>query len=718
MISRVICGVICVFAISSSTPVSAAVKSTPRAVKIQSPILGDLRPGQKLATAASCTTGSDTSWAWMISGWVTGNELYKAYVDPALWCPGPYPFTVEEINMPMYLDAGSSITVSVDVEAADNSVLGCPGPGNLLSISSSYTLGPAPEAGIYNLWIPLDTPATVNEPFFVGFFIGSSHDPNVDSFALITDATPTTCNSYNIWDTAIGFIDLVNNPYYNFPGRLQLYCNGSTGGLGGTAPAPAGKLLSPKVSEFLMGETEFWFNETSGSNIIESAKFEWKNGTAWTELASDFDGSSPLRDGVTAATPGTGWSFEWDMDNGLPEGVRKISATLTDTLGRKVADSFNVFFEPTPPLDSILAPANGIDFCPQTNFIFATSDANMQFIELYKKDAQTNFSLGLTAMNQNTVGNTNGNPNDGNHAAGGEYGDYYCGPVAAAIAIKYLADHGIPNIMISVDTQLTMIQVAERLASNFKTRAFKGTYDNRFFAGLRDFVIAMGDAASVGYDRNPSYFDIRVWVEEEGRIAMLGLGGNPGLWVTVNAFSGWMNLDSTYNISIANPVTGTIQSTTIRNTVDGSELLVSGVWHSVDMMISLLDKTWVVNRTLIGADASGANGWNINWTPTGVVENNLYFFRARGVDMSNYSKTQTIILQYGCDGFYTVGDYTGDGLANIADLILLTNYFGKKGPAPLGGVWRGDANCDNYVNVADMIYYMNYLFGSVSPPCH
>jgi hypothetical protein len=272
--------------------------------------------------------------------------------------------------------------------------------------------------------------------------------------------------------------------------------------------------------------------------------------------------------------------------------------------------------------------------------------------------------------------------------------------------------------MIEAGTPLTMSQVAEKLATNFKTRFNKGTYDHFFFAGLREYVVTMGDEASVGYDRNPSYFDIRVWAEEEQRVVMLGLGGNPGLWVTVAGFSGWVNADTTYNITISNPVTGTLQSTNIRNIGGGSEILVSGVWHSVDIMISLLAKNLTVTRTLIGADANGGNGWSVNWTPSGLTNGNLYFFRARGVDMSNYSKTATILLQYDCANFFTVGDYNGDGNSNIADLTYLISYFGKKGPAPIGGVERADANCDNHVNIGDMIYFMNYLFGKVPAPCH
>ena len=36
---------------------------------------------------------------WLISGWIIGREIYKAYQDPELVCPGAYPFTINEVHI-------------------------------------------------------------------------------------------------------------------------------------------------------------------------------------------------------------------------------------------------------------------------------------------------------------------------------------------------------------------------------------------------------------------------------------------------------------------------------------------------------------------------------------------------------------------------------------------------------------------------------------------
>ena len=55
---------------------------------------------------------------------------------------------------------------------------------------------------------------------------------------------------------------------------------------------------------------------------------------------------------------------------------------------------------------------------------------------------------------------------------------------------------------------------------------------------------------------------------------------------------------------------------------------------------------------------------------------------------------------------------------NLTDLIYLVDYFLYNGPAPIGGTSRADANCDNNINITDIIYYLNYLYGTVAPPCN
>ncbi|MFZ1684004.1 MAG: dockerin type I domain-containing protein [Candidatus Zixiibacteriota bacterium] len=219
-----------------ATPGYSLNKSKPVFQPISSPVMQVLSVGQaSFVAAVACTAASTDSVAYRMDGWVTGQELYKSYINPALQCSNPYPYTITAVNMPMYFGKATTLTVSVDIELADNTNPTCPIPGPLLGISSDYTVSPA-AAGYYNLWIPLDSPVVVNGPFFAGFYLGSAIPSSVAP-AVLLDADPQHCQSYNIWDTAVGFVDLTNFPppfdsSYNFPGRVAMEVAGQNGGSG------------------------------------------------------------------------------------------------------------------------------------------------------------------------------------------------------------------------------------------------------------------------------------------------------------------------------------------------------------------------------------------------------------------------------------------------------------------------------------------------------
>lgn len=184
-----------------------------------------LGPAERLATADTCIVFEGGEVSWRIDGWVFGNELYKAYLDPGAACTGGYPFEVSEIHIIMAFDSATPLNVSVDVEEATEASPGCNAPGSLLVMSSEYQ-NQVPEGGLYDVGIPLDEPYQVNGPFFGGIFISNLIDQTVGA-AVTTDTIPTPCTSYNIWDETIGFIDLVNNQYFDFPGRLVVYAVGT-----------------------------------------------------------------------------------------------------------------------------------------------------------------------------------------------------------------------------------------------------------------------------------------------------------------------------------------------------------------------------------------------------------------------------------------------------------------------------------------------------------
>jgi hypothetical protein len=191
---------------------------------------GEIRITSARDTAGLCYVVPVDRMVWRVDGWVTGNELYKNYLDPALSCQDPYPFSITEINMPMYFASPTAIIVSVDIEDVYYSTPDCPWPDTVLAISSDYELRIAAE-GLYDIWIPLDEPVVVKGPFFAGFFIGNTIDTSAGAAVMTGSNSSVSCLSYNIWDEQIGFVDLTNNALWNFPGQLVLNAAGIAGGV-------------------------------------------------------------------------------------------------------------------------------------------------------------------------------------------------------------------------------------------------------------------------------------------------------------------------------------------------------------------------------------------------------------------------------------------------------------------------------------------------------
>ena len=375
------------------TAIPAAEKQNARAIPITTGPLEDIRFRTNLSAADTCNATMHDSLVWQITGWVIGNELYKNYINPAVSCPNPYPYTVNEINMVMGFAAATTLIVSVDIEEADMTNPACPVPGVLIDYSSSWDITIS-NPGLYNIWIPLDSPITVNEPFFAGFYIGNAFDAGVNPSIIPDDNSAAVCASYNIWDTTIGFVDLNNNTDYNFPGRLVVYVSGTTGGVD---LAPEISIVTPYANQKLFGKAEILTMETTGSSIIDYVQFEYSDGGDFIEFDRDYDGYSPLRDEINDAGIGNGFHSEWDFSL-LPEGTYTIRVTVMDTLGRSASDQIAVYLEPTPPVPSITSYADGMPFCDPLNLTITVPDENLTDVEAFLKPAVDSFSIGLTPV--------------------------------------------------------------------------------------------------------------------------------------------------------------------------------------------------------------------------------------------------------------------------------------------------------------------------------
>ena len=230
----------------------------------------------------------------------------------------------------------------------------------------------------------------------------------------------------------------------------------------------------------------------------------------------------------------------------------------------------------------MVTPENGSDVCAPFTSLFSVSNTGVAMIELLRSDARLNFSLNLTPMSQFDVGDVNGDDLDGNLADHGEFGSYYSGPVAATIALKELLDQGMTNL---INAQEAMQLVAEDLAEVFHTRENRGTYDEELYFGLKQYTDWRGASLEMTAERFPDYIRLRSLVEEQRHVAILGVSGSPGAYLTIDGFSGWRQGDNTYLVRVANPLTGTIQQVPWRDGATFSQVFFSGDWHTVDIAI-------------------------------------------------------------------------------------------------------------------------------------
>jgi hypothetical protein len=681
----------------TAATVYGAPKSSPQVAPLEYSALKQLRASTSLAAADTCQLSNVDSLVWMVTGWVIGDELYKVYLDPAQGCTNPYPFTITEVHIVMVFADTTTLIYEGDIESVDLTDPGCPLPDTLIAISPTYQ-DFIPAADAYDIWVEMDPPVVVNGPFFAGFYLGGDIYPE-SAPALVTDDAPTPCNSWNIWDPDLGWVDLDTNDIYNFPGRLAMFVKGTVGGSGGYQPPPELTLLSPEDNSTLFGSEDLWAWEKSGSEIIDYVSFEYDPGDGYVEIGRDFDGASPLRNGNSAAVSGNGFSLDWDF-SGLAEGSYKLRFTAVDTLGRTSADSVTVYLEPTPPTPVVLAPDNADEFCDTLIFLMTINDENMSYVDLKRKSGSLGYSAGLTVVNVSSVDNR------------------LVAPGAVALATYHWGTHGYEFLIKDGGHILTPLELTDKLAVSFNTVENNGNFDEEVFAGLPEYFLSLGDALEFDYQRNPDYFSLRTWVEEEERAVIIALSGDPGLWLAVDGFPDWTQPDNSYLVKVSNPLTGTLIDLPMRTNLGFNQVNLGGSWRNVDMMVSLLAKNHTVSRTTMGADFTGADGWSFGWKPFNLLEDSLYFFRAAGHDADQHEAAATVLLRYVCDGFYVAGDYDGDNDASISDLVWLIDFLTAAGPPPVGGSERADANCDGFVNIADIVYYMNFTFGVADPPCH
>jgi hypothetical protein len=81
---------------------------------------------------------------------------------------------------------------------------------------------------------------------------------------------------------------------------------------------------------------------------------------------------------------------------------------------------------------------------------------------------------------------------------------------------------------------------------------------------------------------------------------------------------------------------------------------------------------------------------------------------------SGFSATERFYLRH----LYTVGDFNGDQVLDVFDVIGLIDYVFSNGPAPAPPTVRVDMNCDGVYDVFDVVILIDVVFqGGSAQPC-
>ena len=693
---------------------SANTKPTPSLRPLASSISKPLYPksySSSLVISDTCVAYEGTDPAWAIYPWVVGDELYKAYQDPAAACASPYPFAIHEVHTILYIAGPVLLYLSADIETVNMTDPSCPHPGNILTLTPIYEIS-VPSEDLFLITLPLDSPVVVNGPYFVGLYYGPDGGPQ--NVALVTDDTPVPCVSYNDWGE--GYVDLDTvytdpdgtGPIKTFPGRLILFSSGIAGGGQQQEPPPSAEIILPRPNQLTGFPVRLWINDTSGSNIIERAEFSYFATNVWQYIGADQSDDPVLRNGVAPSNDGDGLSFLWN--GSLPENNYLLRGIVTDTLGRADTAEITVCIDPTPLIPMYTQPALGDDICGGIYVRLTCPDEDLSYMSFARKEIPLTTSLPIPIIQQTLGGDINGNPFDGNTLAAGEFGPYCSGPAATAMAVKYWGTKGYSLVLREGTSTLTDAQLIDRLFQNMRIEDNFGCYDEEFVSGLEQYLLTHGGGFTISLDRQPNIATLYRRLLDEECAVMVGLSGNPGFWMTAAGASGVGTVDDQHTFRFADPITGQILNYAVREQSGIAEVYANFQWMTIDLAVGLIPVNWTITRPSVGFDGNGGDGWGFFWNTDNLSRENLHFIQASAYDGSGNQGEAVLLLKNDCSAAIVPGDVNGDGLVNPGDLIFLINFVYMESAPPPKGDEAANINGDNLIDLSDVMYLYRYLF--------
>ena len=645
--------------------------------------------------------------------WMAGEEIYYAYQDlrfPNVVCDTTYPFVVTHIGMTLVLNYPGTMNVEVFLAEVDPlySSPVCPVPGELIYLGDLYPVQ-IPAADVYSFIIALETPVPVYKPYFACIYF--SGDMTQFDPGIAIDQTPYICINYNEWGE--GLVDLAQNDYYNFPGSIHLFSIGYS--KGDMLPKP--RFVVPADSGVTYPGKTIWVAEGNDAVTFQGAKFEYFKSGVWYQLGADFDGAVALRDGVTPATVGDGWSAVW-QPFGLNEGSYLMRVSVADFDSTYTSDTASIYLDLKPLAPDFLNRTDLMSTCGAETVKVAIEDENPIAVTFGYRYLPNSEERILALLKRNDYGDANNNFNDGNHNYAGEFGEYYAAPSIFASFFKHWFDKGYIEVMAEGATFLTTQQMVEKLAFDFRTRENFGTQDDDLAAGLIDYLKSHGNRLKPDIKPKPDWEWFKsAYLGRQATVA-LAIDGPFGHWLAAQKIDFAAAKNDSFPTTFYDPVGGVLRSSFLIARGDSLVLgyLPNNKKYRAQLGIAVYPKQEAITYTTFGTDFNSLDGFS-GLLPTGLFQEDLlYLIRARGLDANNDVADSYWILKNDCIHPVMHGDADHNGFITVSDAVLLINYIFAFGPAPFTTA-NGDADCNGTITVSDAVFLINFIFASGPAPC-
>ncbi len=664
----------------------------------------------QFTTEVVCSVKMSGDPYYGVSDWLIGDEIYKTYQEPTVeGINCEYPFEVDEVAMMLNVAAAGSVYVSVDIEDLDpnQSLPSCPYPGFVIGLSEEWGYY-LPEPGLYLFVVPFEEPVPVTGPYFCGFYI--ANDISGMGPELVTDADPYMCVNWNNWGE--GYIDLVENQYYNFPGNLVLYSIGRSGGGGPSGSTVRMELSWPPDSMTVSNSVPLRVSEMVDTLSYLFCKFQYYNPSGgWVDIYEDFDAGVSLRNSVGPSSYEEGYSAVWNV-SGFSEGWYQLRAMIFTDQNDSIGDTISVYVDNTPLEPEFTNPQWGGSICDSVTLAADVADEDATYMQFEYRAAVDSVNLALPLLKQDRYGDTDNDTLDGNHYSAGEFGEFYNAPTTFATMIRYLANNGYPDLAGS----LTDRNIVEELADSMNIRMNLGAEDDNLIWTIKEFVYRNSNNIEVDVitSLDAHMLDF-ICGYRKGTVAF-ALGQPYGHWIALAGIDFNQNPDGSYDIKIYDSKTGTITASQMTfNPLP--QINYQGAIRTVDLCLGIYPRYDNTSRTVIGLDFNPSNGFSYYWIIDTLTEG-AYYVAGVTIDNSQHSAegmTRTIVS---CLGDVVPSDNNGDGMVNISDAVWMINYVFTGGPPPLPYPMNGDSNCDGGINISDAVWLINYVFTGGPPPCN